>query len=371
MNALYQVLWAIMATSPLSPPPDMVRVAHTSPTVTLTVKGGATWATDQEKGGAATITVRLRAGRLEVRHANSWRRVAWLRVTPRAGRGITWGRHSATGPLRLQAIGGRLVGVESMPLERYVAGVVRAEMGRVGQEAPAALEAQAILARTYVLRNHGKYGAAPYDVWASVRDQAYLPESDSMSVFARAARATAGLVLRDSTGNLADVFYHSTCGGRTERGVDLFAGADRPYLPSVNDVDSVTGRAYCADSPHSQWEYELRAAALQHILRRVTAVAVTDTSSAGRVRGLTLQAGGRSAVLTGHDIRGQLSRPGQPLRSTAFRVKGGTDGRWTLTGRGWGHGVGLCQYGAVGRAQAGATHRDILEAYFPGTRITR
>ena len=286
-------------------------------------------------------------------------------------------------------IGGSLTVVNELAIESYLVGVVNAEMGRRSREEQAAVEAQAIVARTYALKNRGKNGAAGFDLRASVADQAYGGVSAETDAGWSAVRATAGQVLTHG-GGLVTTFFHSTCGGSTASPPEAFRTVrSTPYLRSVSDRHS-SGH-YCDISPRYRWTVEWDAETLGRILRRTlpTALGIDDTS-VGVIRDVRVHQTGPSNRATevrvevdrgdipvyGPDVRRVFETPeGRMLGSTAFQfdaeVREGHVHRLTASGGGWGHGVGMCQWGAVGRARAGHDAETIVTTYFPGTRVER
>jgi stage II sporulation protein D len=282
-----------------------------------------------------------------------------------------------------------ITAVNRVGLESYVLGVVSAEMGRRVAGEQSALRAQAIVSRTYALRNMGRWKAQGFDLSASVSDQVYGGQGAETPEGRLAVAETRGRILTYN-GVPIEAFFYSTCGGRTADGYEVFRGAARPYLRSVPD-EAGNGSVYCSISPRYRWHEEWTGEALRSTLERnlpgaggvrsaevreVSNVRVTRRSSSGRVDQLAIGLGGREVKVEGPTIR-QVMRPnsGEPLKSTAFNlVATVTDNRVTrlvVDGMGAGHGVGFCQWGAVGRARAGQSFEQILAAYFPGTRVER
>jgi stage II sporulation protein D len=292
---------------------------------------------------------------------------------------------------RLRAIRDRtgITVINLVQLEDYLVGVVPAEMGRREPSEAEALGAQAIISRTFAIRNLGKRASEGFDLYATVVDQVYGGVSAENPLTTAAVLRTAGLILTWQ-GSPIDAFFFSTCGGRTADGTEVYVGADRPYLRSVSDLDGV-GEAWCRISPRYQWREEWTAAELRSVLRlslppatgtsaeeaaNATGVVVGARTRSGRVASLTIQLR-RSAI----DVRGpavrQVLRPvTEPLlRSAVFRLteqrsSAGLE-RLIADGNGAGHGVGFCQWGAVGRARGGQDAATILTAYFPGTVLSR
>ncbi|MFI5234345.1 MAG: SpoIID/LytB domain-containing protein [Gemmatimonadales bacterium] len=279
--------------------------------------------------------------------------------------------------------------IERVGLESYLAGVVSAELGQHPDGDDQAAMAQAVVSRTYAVRNIGRWRAQGFDLAATVGDQRYDGVSGETPQSWRAVRATRGQILTWQ-GRPIDAFFHSTCGGRTADATEVFSGGARPYLRSIQDVDG-DGLPYCRISPRYQWREEWSEESLVAALRRslpaeagipagevrdIQSVEVIARSGSDRVSQLRIRLGARTAVIPGAAVRRVLIPPGQDLlRSSAFtlseRTSGGRLTGLVAEGRGAGHGVGLCQWGAVGRARAGQRYPQILAAYFPGTSLTR
>ena len=279
--------------------------------------------------------------------------------------------------------------VNVVPLESYLAGVIGHELGPRREEEEEALLAQAIVSRTYALRNRGRWSTLGFDAQSDVRDQTYLGVAAEAPAVWEAVRRTGGRVLRYH-GELIDAYYHSTCGHRTVPAEDAFRTVgQRPYLRSVSDAAG-GGRYYCDQSPRFRWREEWDGTELRAILSRTLAtyadfeaggmprvqdVEVTRTTRAGRVAELRVAFARGDVRVAGYDVRDVLRRPDRPLWSTAFQLQvtraGGEVTRLVVAGAGSGHGVGMCQWGAIGRARAGQDHEHILETYYPGTRVDR
>jgi stage II sporulation protein D len=292
------------------------------------------------------------------------------------------------GALELRRSDSGLTVINRIPLEAYVAGVVGAEMGRRAPGEQEALKAQAIASRTYAIRNQGRWKARGYDLAGTTNDQVYAGEGNENMLATAAVTATRGQILTWNNEPI-DAFYFSTCGGRTEDGTAAFAGASRPYLRSIDDVDEA-GTPWCATSPRFHWSTGWKAAELAATLRRslpgenlpvglgtnVTDLRIVDRTRTGRVATLAIVGRNGRTVVSGQAIRRVLSPlEGGPLRSNDFTIRisrsGGRIERVDIDGRGNGHGVGMCQWGAIGRARAGQDYRTILASYFPGTEIQR
>ena len=279
--------------------------------------------------------------------------------------------------------------VNRLPMESYLLGVVSAEMGRRNASEQAALRAQAVVSRTYAFRNLRRWRSQGFDLYATVSDQAYGGMAAETPEGRVAVNETRGRVLTYN-GAPIEAFYYSTCGGRTADGYEVFRGASRPYLRSGTDA-APHGKAYCSISPRYHWREEWSGSSLRAVLARylpnpaggrrdldrLADIRVTRRTGSGRVDQLVVSAGGSEVRVDGQsNIRQVLRTPGGDLlRSTAFTLvvqgAGISVSHLVAEGSGAGHGVGLCQWGAVGRSRAGQDHEQILAAYYPGTHLER
>lgn len=311
-------------------------------------------------------------------------------VLPRHPDGlVTVNGRGFRGRIELAATAAGLTVINRLDLESYLLGVLGAEMGRRDPEDAEALAAQAIVSRTFAIRNLGKRAAQGFDLQATVVDQVYGGVATEYPLAAEAVHRTAGRILTWQ-GLPIDAFFFSTCAGRTADGTEVFAAADRPYLKSVPDTDP-SGQAYCRISPRFRWRETWTEAQLGEVLRQglpraagvaaadvapVGGVTVTRRTPSGRVARITFLLHRGTAQVEGPAIRQVLHPVGEPsLRSATFELQeepgGGRVTRLVADGQGAGHGVGFCQWGAVGRSRAGQDAAAILRAYFPGTDISR
>jgi len=289
--------------------------------------------------------------------------------------------------LRRDAQGVTVVNVVNA--EDYLLGVVGAELGTKDERDYEALRAQAIVARTYTMRNLGRRNADGFDLYAGVADQVYAGIAAEFDAVRRAVRSTRGEVVMFE-GAPIDAFFFSTCGGRTAEGTEVFRAASRPYLRSIEDAPR-GGPAWCSASPRFRWQErwsgDVVARMLRQTLPKAAAVRpdeveplrdmrVESTTASGRVAELVLRLRNREVRIDGVQAR-QVLRPAgaEPLRSAAFTLaaehQGGRVSALVIEGQGYGHGVGFCQWGAIGRGRAGQSAAQIVTAYFPGTTIAR
>jgi stage II sporulation protein D len=252
--------------------------------------------------------------------------------------------------VRLYKDGLQLINV--IPLEDYLAGVLGSEMPV--SFPPEALKAQAVAARTYALQKKLETYGSPFHMGSSVLHQVYggLNREDPRS--RAAVEATRGEVL---TYELAPIeaYFHASCGGRTESGQDALQ-RDLPYLQAVD--------CPCGRLPASRWSATVSDSELHAALGQSTeGFRVSSRSATHRVNRV-VSANGLS--LDGATLRRKLGYT--KLKSLEFDVER-TGGSWHFNGRGYGHGAGLCQWGAKALADEGLSYRDILSHYYPGTEL--
>ena len=304
---------------------------------------------------------------------------------------LTVGGKRYRGEIVITATDSGLVIVNHLPVETYLRGVVPLEIGDriLGEEA--AVAAQAIAARSYTyarLLALGPSPSRPWDLLSSVGDQVYGGVDAEKPIADLAIGMTRNLVLRYA-GRIVNAVYHSTCGGSTAEAPELWQTQGEPYLRRVSDRIPGTDRFYCDISPRFAWTRTLDArtlaSGLDAYLRSYTAVSgsigvvrtveVASRTPSGRVDTLIIVTDrGRHAVRA-NSLRYVLRPPGGEILNSTYVTPEPTidaDGRLTrltLTGNGYGHGVGMCQWGAIGRARAGQDFRTILQTYYPGTTV--
>lgn len=407
VRRLALLLLAGVAACLIAPPDEAPAPVRQDPTIRIGVRvdvqrtavasRGTVWLSDPDEGvleeirDAADLDVTTRNGMIVVRGVPSGtlqRRVLTIEPVDSSGVVTVDGR-DYRGRVELRRGANGILVVNAIGLEEYLRGVVAAEMGKRTPGDEAALKAQAVVARTYALRNQGRYQDRGYDLAADVGDQVYSGRALENPMATAAVDATWGEVLTFD-GQPIDAFFSSTCGGRTEDGVSAFQGADRPYLRSIDDTDPSTGIAWCAISPRITWSETWSGAEFENTLRRTLPVNGLPGARAGdlreirvaqrtrtdRILSIDLVGRGGTTTVTGQAVRRVLSPPGGGwLRSTDFTVRLSRSGsrieRVEIEGRGYGHGVGLCQFGAIGRSRAGQSYETILTSYFPGTELRR
>jgi SpoIID/LytB domain protein len=330
---------------------------------------------------------RLLQGRVA---AGAWRPLAGP-VQIQAPQGLRWQGGVFAGPFRLQAdASDRWTLVEQVPLERYLLGVVPHEIG-AGSPA-AALGAQAVLARTWALRNRHRFAVDGYHLCADTQCQVYGDPRQAGAAVRQAVASTAGRVLA-WRGEPIHAVYHASNGGVAANENEAWPLPELPYLEAFLDWSN-QGRppvrlplaqpqqlrqllsrsqgAYGAGHPRFRWrrlitEADLRqalagrAAALGTPLRPV----VLERGPSGRVVRLAIAGSAGQEVLVRDAIRRRLRQ----LPSTLFVLQPAGPGQWWFEGGGFGHGAGLSQAGAIDLAGRGWSLERILSHYYPGTTL--
>lgn len=285
---------------------------------------------------------------------------------------------------------GRVTAVNVVEMEAYLLGVVPHEIGKVGEDLLEAAKAQAVAARTYAVAHQGRRSALGFDYYATVQDQVYRGSGGEHDVTDRAVRETRGEVLLHQ-GTPIEAYYHSTCAGRTAAIEEVWPAAPRPYLVSVVDINPETGIAYDHFSSRFRWTQRWTAPQLTEILSRTLAdslpagtpfgelrdMRVLERTPSGRVQALRIETSTTSFTVGRDRVRWILPTPaGAPLNSSLFDVSLVRDSAGRISeiiadGGGWGHGIGMCQVGAMGRARNGQSYRTILSTYYPNTELRR
>ncbi len=276
--------------------------------------------------------------------------------------------------------------INKIMLEEYLKGVVPAEIPTLKEADFEAMKAQAICARTYALQRMENNRDLLYDVKSTVSDQVYSGFARHSRFADQAIAETKGVVLTYND-RPATVYYHSTCGGRLERAENLWPDKQLPYLEG--GIDAVSAIYSCSASPYFRWLEtrsfsQLDSAFYQQYNRRRLQETVTDTlklnfhlnilkrNSTGRVSELEIAYADTTVILSGYEIRRFFTNSeGKMLPSNLFYLTQPDDSTLVIHGGGYGHGVGMCQYGALNMARRGLKHYHILGKYYPGTKLFR
>jgi len=302
---------------------------------------------------------------------------------------VVWGGKRYRGSLVITATDSGLLVVNQLPMDDYLRGVVPLEIGNRTAAEFAAVQAQAVAARTYAYKH--LTDARAFDMYSTVQDQVY-GGVDAEKPQADTAIMTTGDVVVLYNGQPITTPYSSTCGGSTAAVSEVwYDQSDQPYLRPVSDRIPGTDHFYCDPSPRFSWTQSFDGPGLRAVMEkylaaytkapkagagRITDIREQGRTPSGRIAALSVQTDSGTYTLRGNDIRFVLRDPkGAILNSTFFsftrETSGGEVSTLTVNGRGYGHGIGMCQWGAIGRARAGQNYRTILETYYPGTTVGR
>ena len=247
--------------------------------------------------------------------------------------------------------------INDIPLEEYVRGVVAAEVGKNWDIE--ALKAQAVVARTYaVYQRLNSPSGMPYHLTSTVLDQVYKG-SNILPNIVMAVDETKGEILTYG-GKPIIAFYHSTSGGMTEDATEVF-GKDLPYLKPV--------KTNCELSPYYMWEKIIPIAEIEKALevQGIKQISIGSYTSSGRAKEMKIILETGSSAMPATELRKKLGW--ERLPSTLITGISRNNSLAVFEGRGYGHGVGMCQWSALQMAKEGKTYRQILSYFYPGTII--
>jgi stage II sporulation protein D len=245
--------------------------------------------------------------------------------------------------------------INELPLEEYIKDVVAAEVGPEWDME--ALKVQAVISRTYALFQKRMNGGSSYQIASSVLHQVYKGKNPDSRI-AYAVSETSGQILTFN-GKPIEALYHSTCGGRTEDPVDVF-GKRYPYLKPVESS--------CDLSPYSSWSRKINVEEIEKALNTqgIKEIRVKSYTATKRVKQLTVKSRFGTSTINATEFRKALGWSRLP--STNFTLSHHGDAI-LFEGKGYGHGVGLCQWGALKMAREGKDYKEILSFFYPGTTI--
>lgn len=256
--------------------------------------------------------------------------------------------------------------VNYVNLEHYVASVVSGEMYSYWPEA--ALRAQAVAARTYALwRMNQKDKKGEWDLTAGQEAQVYSGLSGETATSRKAAQDSFGVVLTYE-GKIFAAYYHSTCGDSTASVLDVFGEEEIPPLSGVPCRN-------CQESPFYRWTVNVSQEELVERLKsagfaveQISDVKVIESDASGRAKSIEIETPKSKFLIKPNEFRRIFG--GSRIRSTAFSIalEGGV---FVIRGAGWGHGVGMCQWGARGMAKMGFTAEEILHHFYPESDLIR
>jgi len=346
------------------------------------VPAGESWSFAAESGGIV-----IADGQGHSRGAFSER----IFVFPEAPKGVlSLDGARYRGEIILSPLGSKMRVINALGLEDYLKGVLPAEIGRLKEDGLAALKAQAVAARSYTLYQMVARPLGEFDLWPDVADQVYQGFDGEDPLCDEAVDATRGIVALYK-GRIIRANYSSTCGGRAASASAVWPDeTSLPYLRAREDRRG--GADFCAKAPHYRWEEDWDCGELYDVVRKnlwrgvaelegkdpgtVTRMKILDRTPSGRVGRLAVWTDSGRYVVRGDKVRWVLRRTGGgPLRSAYLgALKQETrDGRCRLVlrGAGYGHGVGMCQTGAIEMSRQGYDFTEILGHYYRGVTLAK
>ncbi len=288
-------------------------------------------------------------------------------LEPAGGTVFTVNARPYRGELILRRTGkGRLTVIDRLPLEEYLVGALTSEVS-AGWPLEA-LKAHAVVSRTMTAHRIWIRKGQEFDMTADTSTHLYHGVSAERGRTRQAAEQTRGQVLAYG-GELFSATFHASCGGHTESAAEIWATKSRiPPLEGVEDP-------YCRNLKHYRWtaalperDFLARLGKEAGEIGSLKSVEAVEVNRSGRVRNLRVRGDRGTLMLTGRQLREKLGA--NRLRSLKFKVAAGA-GEVLFEGFGWGHGVGLCQWGAYGMSRQGKTADEILRFYFPGAEKRR
>lgn len=293
-----------------------------------------------------------------------------LRIEPQGDSSVYVNNHRFRGMLDIiREKDLTLKAINHVGIEEYLYGVLYHEISH--RWPIEAIKSQAVAARSFALYQASANKGKDYDLTSDTFSQLYGGKAAERYKTTKAVDATKGLILTYK-GSVIPAYFHATCGGFTEDASELWQ-TDMPPLKGVR-CD------FCKDSPHMHWRNKIRVDEFVDELKAngvgsprlsagqegVDSIEITKRTSSGRVKEITIKDSDSEIKVSAKNLRSILGT--KFLRSTNFSVQ--LDGRDIIfSGTGWGHGVGLCQWGAFFMSKKGYRAEDILKYYYPGAEI--
>ena len=362
----------------------------------MTIGGGKSFSVECIRGdnsfvyySSQPITIRQKNGRMSVWMKNN-------KLDDNFNEVLIMPRHSGDlleisgsryrGILRAIPHGINLQLINIVHMDDYLKGVVPPELGRVGEPEFEAVKAQAVAARTYAMSHLAQYPDEPYDMKSDVSDQVYHGVKVEKDLVSRAIDQTRGYVIKYKD-NLINAYYHSTCGGTTDDIDEVWNKVRAPYLQAVTDDE------YCSWSKYYNWKESYSARQLklrieqylssergrQVKIGKIKDIIIKSHTTGGRVAELTVKTDGGDYSFGKDRIRWVFTRSSNPeliLQSAGFDIVTDINNRGNLVrvdfiGGGYGHGVGMCQCGALGMSRHGKAYEDILTHYYSNVKLSK
>lgn len=262
----------------------------------------------------------------------------------------------------------RLTVINELDIESYLFGILPKEVNPAWPEE--SLKAQAVVSRTYALRNLRKHEKDGFDICDQTHCQVFGGKESEDNRSNNAVEATNGEVLLYN-GQMAQSLFHASCGGHTENPNNVWSWECKTpeYLEGCKDK-------YCQNSPHQYWKNKIYADYIKLKLNKagynvgvISKIKLSGTSRSGRTKILKIKHSKGELKIAAAKFRMAVD-PWQ-IRSTYLKNISKSGNAFIFSGLGWGHGVGLCQWGAKEMGEKGRDYKEILEHFYPGTTIEK
>lgn len=275
------------------------------------------------------------------------------------------GKNSYSGLTIFQVNGLFVRVITTVNMESYLAGVLAAEISSSWHAE--SIKAQAVASRTYAYYNYVRRKDKAYHMVSDTRSQVFKGDTVIHQKFIQALKETKGEILTYRREPI-QAFFSANCGGETERVEEVWKGSEPlPYLVNVRST-------YSSDDPRYEWQSEMTSASVQASLRsylkkgeRIKRIRISDKTRSGRAKEILIYTSMRSFNMKGSDFR--LALGAKNIKSLMFSILPGKPGELRIKGRGFGHGVGLCQWSAKVMGEKGYRYQSILRKFYPRTRI--
>ncbi|MDR0956467.1 MAG: SpoIID/LytB domain-containing protein [Endomicrobium sp.] len=270
-----------------------------------------------------------------------------------------------SGYLVLKKSANKINVINVLPIEDYIKGVLPKEVGVDWKME--ALKTQAVVSRTYVVSNFGRHAAQGFDMCATVHCQVYGGLRTENRSTNQAVTETKRKVL-SYKGQFAQTVFHANCGGNTEDPKHVWNLENaQPYLKSIKC-------GYCYNAPYSKWEQELDIDFINKKLTnnninigKIKNIKIKKETSSSTVKEVEISHSKGKLILNAYKFR--LNVDPWKIKSHTFSSIKKYKDKICFKGSGWGHKVGLCQWGAKGMSENGKTYKEILEYFYPGTKV--
>ncbi len=264
--------------------------------------------------------------------------------------------------------------VNLVPINAYLKSVVSAEMAGITKSIDS-LKAQAVVSRSYALASLKRHGIEGYQFCDTTHCQVYFGKKIIMPIASQAVDQTRNELIAFNQLPVP-AYYHSTCGGRTTTPRRVWGSSNLDYMSGVGNSDN-NRRDYCFSSPHYRWKTKVKKQIIRSVFLKHRVFSdslkfsriVCDPS--GRILRMVISSGQVSKSLSGEAFRIAIGRiiGWSKIKSSAFIILSEDHDSFYFKGKGLGHGVGLCQYGAARMGESGLGYRAILKHYFPEAHI--